>query len=99
MGQDGPRSFRHSGGSAVDAHPGEDVLEAEAAGRSRTASARSGRGGLLTEEDAEEVGELAGIAAGPELVADVAARARATEPAAVGTERTARAATGRLWPG
>ena len=65
--------------AAVDAHPGQDVLEASPpVGREpRPPDAGDAPGRrVLAEEDAEEVGELAGVAAGPELVADVAAAGR-----------------------
>ena len=96
-GRRGPR-WRVADGPAVDAHPGQDVLEAHAAGRPGAAAGRltlagtSGRSGhVLAEEHPEEVGELAGVAGRPEFVADVAARRpRAAEPERVaGTGRTA----------
>ena len=85
----GPARWR-AGSPEVDPHPGQDVVEAHrAARRGRAATGRrAGAVGAhaLAEEDAEEVGELAGVG-GPELVADVAAaepveRARRSAPAA-----------------
>ena len=65
--------------------PAEDVLEARMSSRrsrrrrGRAATGRRARAvgaDALAEEHAEEVGELAGVAGGPELVADVAAGLR-----------------------
>ena len=77
-----------AGPLSAQAHPGQDVVEAEpadrAGGATRTAGLVSRLRRFVAEEGAEEVGELARVAARPELVADVAAGTGASERAARG---------------